>query len=260
MYVRINCRTLVDPKCSAVIPYTPRSTSKTSGHSPSADRVHGCISCGTGHFPGPLPLCTLLLDRGSGAPGWPVQWVVATRASYSDVLSVLISGPDSSTWFPVTGHRTAFRMAQLEVQKLKADWGLLPLLASFHSSSPPPPRCVPAHPSRVMSPSRSQRLLLSHCSRFLSSHLGRPAGDHGEALCVSLCGPRGCWASGAGLLTPVVSSGPAAGRLPRCRCADRQALPHRGGHAEALQRWLRDLLQRLHLLPLGCHASDHAQR
>ena len=36
--------------------------------------------------------------------------------------------------------------------------------------------------------------------------------------------------------------------------------PRRGGHAEALQCWLWDLLQRLHLLPLSGHASDHAQR
>ena len=130
------------------------------------------------------------------------------------------------------------------------------------------------------------RPLLFHCAprvclRTLALGVPSPLLDSADSplLPVSLalrdsmslsCGPwRGhiCPVHG-----PCVSWGPAwgahsccslcppAGRLPRRWRADRQALPCRGGHAEALQCWLWDLLQRLHLLPLSGHASDHAQR
>lgn len=43
------------------------------------------------------------------------------RCHHAHTLRVLISGPDGFPWFPVTGHRAAFRMAQREVQKPEAD-------------------------------------------------------------------------------------------------------------------------------------------
>ncbi|XP_078206677.1 xyloside xylosyltransferase 1 isoform X1 [Callithrix jacchus] len=79
---------------------------------------------------------------------------------------------------------------------------------------------------------------------------------------ISARSPRGSGERGGRIVPelPTCNVVPDICHLPRRCCADRQALPRRGGHAEALQCWLGDLLQRFHLLPLGCHASDHAQR
>lgn len=50
------------------------------------------------------------------------------------------------------------------------------------------------------------------------------------------------------------------GAVPRRGRSHAEALPHRGGHAEALQRRLRRLLQRRHLLPVRGHAPHHASK
>uniref|UniRef100_A0A8C3CFX5 Arf-GAP with coiled-coil, ANK repeat and PH domain-containing protein n=1 Tax=Cairina moschata TaxID=8855 RepID=A0A8C3CFX5_CAIMO len=50
------------------------------------------------------------------------------------------------------------------------------------------------------------------------------------------------------------------GNNPRCERADRKAISDSRSHAEALQCWNGDLLQRLHLLLVSRDASDHAPR
>lgn len=130
---------------------------------------------------------------------------------------------------------------------------------SHSSSSAPPHVCLHTPPTRRPRP-HSQPLQTPTVPCFLNPHLGPCSWTPRGTVCLPSMSPHVCWVCRPGSLTPAVSSHPAAGCLPRCRCADGQALPRRGGHAEALQCRLRDLLQRLHLLPLGRHASDHAQR
>lgn len=71
--------------------------------------------------------------------------MLGPRASHIDVLRVLLSGPDIITWFPVTGHRATFRMAQLDIQELKETGGCSHSRPRSHSSSttPPPGACTP---------------------------------------------------------------------------------------------------------------------
>lgn len=137
-----------------------------------------------GRVPGVLSLSTLL----DGEVGHRTHRAVAGRGD----ARAATSRPDSRR---VPNLRTRhfhvasrFRVAQLGVQKQKADWGGLPFL--FHCA---PPTCMPTQPSHVVSLSSWPSLCwLPVVPHFRNSYLGRPARGPWKGSVCAGCLERVC--------------------------------------------------------------------
>lgn len=83
--------TLLDAKCSEVIPYTSHSTSKDVW-------THEMLIGSLDVFPVALGLSLFtLLDKGGGTPDWPVEPGVATRSGDARASHSCAEGPNFRT-------------------------------------------------------------------------------------------------------------------------------------------------------------------